>query len=851
MPFKPVFSAGPVPEGPSELFDELPRMPGSVPELWRPQGEILATYRLAFEKTPDVAVELPTGTGKTMVGLLIGDWRRRKYRRPVLYACPTQQLANQVAVVAKREGIPGVTLLGSYTKWPPADESKYDGAEALGITTYSAIFNASPKVGDPETIVFDDAHAAEQYVAEAWSILVNRSQHSDVYAALLKAVRPGLGGMYYQSLEQPSADVRARLDVRLVVPLRRPKMAEAINRALSLLPEGSSAWWSWNLVRSGLASCLVYVSWREILIRPFIPPTLENEPFTGATQRVYLSATLGHAGELERSFGRQLISRLPLPDGRSARSGRRYFVFADLAAGDSIELSARVTGIAGKALVLATSTKAAMDAAEQLKVDGWPILGREDIEKNLDTFSKVDNVILALAGRYDGMDLPDSACRLVCLQGLPDWVHLQERFLGSNLRAKIALEERTRTRVVQGAGRATRNPSDHAIVLIRGSDLTRYLSSPVVRQALDPDLQAEVDFGLTNSREVANEDLLNNTEIFLEQGDAWRTNAEPHLAEARRAVERRDPPGSELLAVSAPFEVAACMSAFRGDFVGARDSAQRAAQLLSGEDAVRSYRSLWLYLAAVWSFEATGADANASKTAVGLLEEARKASIGMSWLRETDAGAETTVEEDADDTPGVRGIVRRLEDNVKKSAIDAAVERMRRGIVAVEHEKSEPALTELGQLLGAEASKPDGQGRSDSVWCWNGRVWIAIEAKSEQNPEREIVLKDVRQANTQLAQLAEDRGVGIPTLAAVIIASPRTRLSDEAVVAAQSYVYLANPEAFRSLGEDIARCWDRLLLSRHGHTGRDLEALVRKTMAEHQVLPTQVYERLTGAPIRA
>jgi hypothetical protein len=628
-------------------------------------------------------------------------------------------------------------------------------------------------------------------------------------------------------------------------------MAEAINQALALLPEASNAWWSWNLVRAGLASCLVYVSWREILIRPFIPPTSENEPFTGATQRVYLSATLGHAGELERSFGRLAIARLPLPEGRSARSGRRYFVFADLAAGDSVELAAQVTTAAGKALVLATSTEAAMKTANELNVNGWLVLGKDDIEKNLDTFSKGRHMILALAGRYDGIDLPDNACRLVCLQGLPDWAHLQERFLGANLRAKIALEERIRTRVVQGAGRATRNPSDHAIVLIRGDSLTRYLASPVVRQALDPDLQAEVEFGLANSREVSNKDLLDNKAIFLEQGDAWRDNAEPHLAEARRAVERRDPPGSALLAVSAPHEVEACMAAFRGDFVGARDAAQRAARALSGEDAVRYYRSLWLYLAAVWSFAATVADANASKTAVGLLDEARKASIGTTWLRETDAGAESTVDEDADDTPGVREIGRRLEGNVKKASIDSSVDRMREGIATIEHEKSEPALTELGRLLGAEAFKPDGQGRSDSVWCWAGRVWIAVEAKSEQNPHGEIVLRDVRQANTQLAQLAVDRGVGTPTLSAVIICSPRARVTDEAVVAAQEHVYLIHPEVVRVLGEDIARCWDKLLLTHYGHTGRDLEALARKTMAEHQVLPSQVYERLTEAPIHS
>jgi hypothetical protein len=851
VPFKPVSSAAPVPAGPLELFDELPRMPGAVPELWRQQGEILTTYKLNFEDKPDVAAELPTGTGKTMVGLLIGDWRRRKHRQPVLYACPTQQLANQVVAVAKAEGMPAVRLTGPHATWSAVDESRYDGADALGVTTYSAIFNAAPKVGRPGTIVFDDAHAAEQYVAEAWSVTIDRFQDDNAYTALVKALRPGLGGMFVQSLEQRSPDVRARLNLRLVVPIRRPKMAEAINDALSLLPEGKRAWWPWQSVRSGLASCLVYVSWREILIRPFIPPTSENEPFTGSTQRVYLSATLGHAGELERSFGRPKIARLLLPDGRSPRSGRRYFVFADLTTDSAAELATEITTAAGKALVLAPSTDTAMRAADELNVNGWPVLGRDDIDKNLATFSKGDKVILALAGRYDGMDLPDDACRLVCLQGLPDWAHLQERFIGSNLRAKIALEERTRTRVVQGAGRATRNPSDHAIVLVRGGDLTRYLTSPIVRQALDPDLQAEIDFGLANSREATNADLKENAEVFLEQGDRWRNDAEPYIAEARRAVDRRDPTGSLLLAASAPYEVEACAAAFRGDFVGARDAAERAARALSGDEAVRYYRSLWLYLAAIWSFAASGADANASKTAVGLLAEATKASVGTTWLREADAGADSSVEEDADDTPAVRAIAGRLEDGAKKATIDAAVERMRKGITAIEHEKSEPALSELGRLLGAEASKPDGQGRCDSTWCWAGRVWIAVEAKSEQNPEREIALRDVRQANTQLDQLAEDRGVGIPTLSAVVIASPRTQVVAEAVVAAQPHVYLAHPDAFRGLGEDIARCWDKLLLTHYGHTGRDLEALVRKTMAEQQVLPTQVYERLTDRAVHS
>ncbi|MEJ7743264.1 MAG: hypothetical protein WKF73_12345 [Nocardioidaceae bacterium] len=66
-----------------------------------------------------------------------------------------------------------------------------------------------------------------------------------------------------------------------------------------------------------------------------------------------------------------------------------------------------------------------------------------------------------------------------------------------------------------------------------------------------------------------------------------------------------------------------------------------------------------------------------------------------------------------------------------------------------------------------------------------------------------------------------------------MVVSPRTQVADEGVTAAEPYVFRLEPESLRILGEDVAHCWNKLLLTRHGHTGQDLEALVRKTMAEH------------------
>lgn len=87
------------------LFGELPRLRDGVGAPWSHQGDQLCTCNSQHVQTADVALELPTGSGKTLVGLLIGEWRRRSLGQRVVYACPTRQLALQVVAAGQRQGI--------------------------------------------------------------------------------------------------------------------------------------------------------------------------------------------------------------------------------------------------------------------------------------------------------------------------------------------------------------------------------------------------------------------------------------------------------------------------------------------------------------------------------------------------------------------------------------------------------------------------------------------------------------------------------------------------------------------------------------------------------------------------
>ncbi len=492
MAFKGRAAEERVPESPEHLFRELPRSPDGSESLWLHQGDVLRAYVSAYEQAPDLAVELPTGTGKTLPGLVLSEWNMRTRRLPAAFACPTRQLARQTFAAAEREGFRPVLLIGSHHNWESREVLKYSSSRAIAITTYNTVFNTSPKLEQPGVIVFDDAHAGEQFVATQYTIDVRRSDDDDAYRGLLDAVGAGLDGTQLQRYQERSPDAQIGASVNLVLPCRSADMQTRLHAALRQL-EGENSY-TYSMIRHTIASCLVYVSYRSISVRPLIPPTDQNALFADAEQRIYLSATLGEGGELERAFGRSPITRLKLPSESAApRAGRRFFVFPQLSeADDPADVASELVATASKALVLTQDQKSADRLLQDLKRDGFDLFDKSDVEGGFDDFKAAPKAICSLANRYDGIDLPGDTCRMVILEGLPDADTLHERFLAQKARVGAALAQRIRARIVQGFGRCTRGPSDWAVVVLLGDDLVKYVLKPGFLDALNDEIRSEI-----------------------------------------------------------------------------------------------------------------------------------------------------------------------------------------------------------------------------------------------------------------------------------------------------------------------------------------------------------------------
>lgn len=730
MAFKPVQRGTSAPESPEALLSDLRNR--KIQGLLAHQADVLRDYLKRAAKAPDVAFQLPTGSGKTLVGMLVAEWRRRKFRQKVAYFCPTVQLAKQVVSQARDYGIKAVALTGSRKEFPPAEAAEYMAGEVVAVTTYSAIFNVNPYFDSAETLVFDDAHAAEHYVADHWSLLVTRRDQPVAFAALIGA----LGDLVSDSDRVRLASTGdAAWDRAWVDEIPAPLVHARVGELVSLLDEHARAdkrlSYRWSVVRDHVHACHLYVSANALLMRPLFPPTDTHPAFAGAKQRVYMSATLGSGGELERLWGRRRIERLAIPPGWDRKGiGRRLFFFPERSLPDDAAdtLVTEMIRSVPRALVLVPDDKTQAEYAAGVKARlGYTVFTADDLEDSKATFVSTRKAVAIAANRYDGIDLRDDECRLAVVDGLPTARNLQERFLISRMASGPILQDRILTRVTQAVGRCTRSPTDYAAVVVRGDDLNTFILNEQNRRLLNPELQAELEFGLEQAKDATIEGQLDNLSIFLAHGDTWN-DVDQHIVELREKLRQQPLPAADEMARAVAHEVEYQYQIWKEDFGGALEAARATLTHLTGP-ALGGYRAYWEYLAgtAAW-LDCNGREGPMARVARDHFKNAAGAHTAVRWLSRLERlGLVAAAEQDVDAACKARlasvvtGLERQLERLGRANArrLDAEEKLIRDGLATDDAAPFEAAQERLGLLLGWTAGRQAGGDATPDCW------WVA------------------------------------------------------------------------------------------------------------------------------
>lgn len=740
---------------PEELFSKLQNRKPSHGYLRQPQADVLREYTKLHEKA-DIALELPTGTGKTAVALLIGEWRRRQSGQKIAYLTLTNQLAKQVLREGQKLNIPCADLTGNKDTRDIIEEGKYKSSDAIAVTTYSNLFNTKPVIQASNLLILDDSHGGQQYVADMWSVKVNKDNYQELFTELLVAIRPTLTDGQIDNIihgEQYGDTYLAPIHYRDDVQSKIRNILDSV--------DNNNIFFSWRSIRNNISACILLISPNDITIRPIIPPTFDHPPFAYSNQRVYMSATIGGKGDLERSY---CVLDIETIRAQNPQWGRRYIFAPNLYMDDKKCLSLisnlwqKLKEAPRRILLLSPSffisDKYYNDFLEIMKPTPKK-LTKTDIEDDLIPFTESMNAILCLAGRYDGIDLPGDDCRILLLAESPSAIGALEKNLRDQWKLGPILRRKERIRLVQGIGRCTRNSTDFAIVILLGQTIVNSFTTPTLIYGFPEEIQKEWEWGKEQGK-IGSDDLNQFEEMLhglLEDSE--------YRAEANEIIEDLEHQQNTSFEDSynelGKLEVKFSQALWNGSYTNAYNFARKAADKISSGD-LTGYKA-WLYfLASIAAYY--GEDSNVE---IDSLRQGRGTGVNAGFFDKCirhrskeisipEVNANSSLDIQAEN---IWNLIQKwgwhgpkFTDNLKE---------MKNGLELLDNATVfHRGLELLGKCVGAETMRPNEDGDPDVVWIFEDRAYT-FEAKTGKKEKSRLSKKNAQQASGHPSWLRNKR----------------------------------------------------------------------------------------------
>ncbi|MDX1911625.1 MAG: helicase C-terminal domain-containing protein, partial [Saprospiraceae bacterium] len=520
--------------------------------------------------------------------------------------------------------------------------------------------------------------------------------------------------------------------------------------------------YTWLILKNNLHACQLFFSWNEILIRPIIPPSLENIGFKSANQRIFMSATLGQGGDLERITGVSPFYKIPVPKGWDVQGmGRRFFMFPTLGldSSETMQLQSDLLESTHRTVILVSSDDQIQNYKSQLS-ESHPNISfytASDIEKSKDNFINSPKAAIVLANRFDGIDFAGDQSRLLFLIGIPYASNIQEKFFQSRMNASILFNDRNRTRLIQAIGRCTRSPRDFSAICVVGDkDLSEWLLLKSKNKYLHPELQAEIQFGIENSKSITRKEFIDNFVEFINQTQNWKT-ADEEIIEKRGEMKQVEFEGVQELEKAAPVELDYQYALWNKQYEKCFTLINQIIQSLDGGSELRGYRAFWHYQGSVISeilFAETGNSIYKEKSSM-FLDKFIRICPSASWSRSVSDIVIDEIEINENLVWNIEYLQQYL--SWKKISHSKTYNNYLKSIEDyISSTDLENLNLHIGKLLGFKCDNPSDSAAPDPYWISKDNIVIVFEDKKYESDNGEIAIDDIRQATTHRKWIIEN-----------------------------------------------------------------------------------------------
>lgn len=446
----------------------------------------------------DNVIKLNVGSGKMVVGLVILQTALNRGNGPAVFVCPNNQLVEQVIAEA--------ASLGLSVSEDPRDASVRAGDTILVINVQT-LFNGRSKFGVGEsripigTIIVDDAHACIATVQEQFRITVPNT--NTVYADLLSLFEDDLR-------QQSPARLLSILDADPQAAVEVPfwSWQRQKNRVLEILHanrQNDDLQWAFPLLQHELPVCRCVISGSKLEIEPQFPTTDIIRSFDDASHRIYMTATLADDSVLVTHFGADAnaLEAPIVPTSPQIMGERMILMPQDINPDISLEMiKDMLVDLAAEYNVVVIIPGGKGKEFWEPYANAMPL--GDDVGVVVDQLRNSHVGLVVFSNRYDGIDLPGNACRILAIFDLPEVSSLVEAQNRNALSEAQPMLRRQIERIEQGMGRGVRSNDDYCVVVLGGADLTRRIKLPAGRNLLTPPTRAQMDVATQLADQLVN-----------------------------------------------------------------------------------------------------------------------------------------------------------------------------------------------------------------------------------------------------------------------------------------------------------------------------------------------------------
>lgn len=458
---------------PREIFMTLPSKASGYGYPRDVQSEVWKKW-FAIRDEKNVILKMNTGSGKTVVGLIMLQSCLNEGKGPAIYVVPDNYLVKQVINEASRLGI-AVTV--------DKDDYCYSNSKAILVTTIQTIVNGYSYFGMKEfgnysigSIIVDDVHACMDKITSQFMIKIEAGTEAyndmlKIFSSALKEYNPR---NYIDIVEMQ--DCRKNM---LVPYWEWQKQQNSVYRTLSKhnTSANKSIFFGLPLIKESLETCDCIVTASAIEISPKGIDIEKISSLEKASRRIYMSATLADDSVFVTALGLDTEDMKNIITPENANDiGDRLIIFPKHINSDitELEIKERIEKVAQQynVVVLVPS----FNRAKFWDPEGKNTATKDSIDSVIATLKSGKYVgIKIIVNRYDGIDLPGDACRMLVIDGLPPLNSIKDRYIQSVAPKSTVLLREQVQRIEQGMGRGVRSNDDECCIVLMGDELSDIL----------------------------------------------------------------------------------------------------------------------------------------------------------------------------------------------------------------------------------------------------------------------------------------------------------------------------------------------------------------------------------------